>query len=76
MLADPTKATAKSFGVLTRFMGVMELAQRDTFLIDPQGRIAKHWAKVDPKGHSQMVLAEIQAQQAKAAPAKTAAVLR
>jgi peroxiredoxin Q/BCP len=76
VLADPTKEVTKRFGVLTKFMGVMELAQRDTFLIDPQGRIAKHWAKVDPKGHSQMVLAEIQSQQAKAAPAKTAAVTR
>ncbi len=69
VLADPTKAAAKSFGVLTRFMGVMELAQRDTFLIDPQGRIAKHWSKVDPKGHSEMVLAELKARQAAAKPA-------
>jgi len=69
VLADPTKETAKTYGVLTRFMGVMELAQRDTFLIDPQGRIAKHWVKVNPKGHSELVLAELKAQQAKAKPA-------
>jgi thioredoxin-dependent peroxiredoxin len=66
VLADPSKEMTKRYGVLTKFMGVMELAQRDTFLIDPQGRIAKHWAKVDPKGHSDMVLAEIRNLQAKA----------
>jgi peroxiredoxin Q/BCP len=65
VLADPTKETTKKYGVLAKFMGVMELAQRDTFLIDPTGKIVKHWVKVDPKGHSQMVLAEIQQQQAK-----------
>lgn len=65
ILADSKKETAKAYGVLTKFMGVMELAQRDTFLIDPQGRIAKHWVKVDPKGHSELVLAELKAQQAK-----------
>ena len=63
VLADSSKATAKTYGVLTKFMGVMELAQRDTFLIDPEGKIVKHWVKVNPKGHSQMVLAEIRARQ-------------
>jgi peroxiredoxin Q/BCP len=72
VLADPTKETTKKYGVLAKFMGVMELAQRDTFLIDPTGRIVKHWVKVDPKGHSQMVLAEINAQQAKAPAAQPA----
>jgi peroxiredoxin Q/BCP len=74
VLADDSKEVSKRYGVLTKFMGVMELSQRDTFLIDPQGRIAKHWVKVDPKGHSELVLAEIKAQQAKAAPAKAAAL--
>ena len=37
----------------------MELAKRDTFLIDPQGKIVKHYADVDPKGHSQIVLKDI-----------------
>ena len=39
----------------------VELASRQTFLIGPDGKIVKHWAKVDPKGHSDMVLAEIKA---------------
>lgn len=65
LLADPTKEAAKAYGVLKKFMGVMEAAQRDTFLIDPSGKIAKHYVNVDPKGHSQIVLKDIKALQAK-----------
>jgi peroxiredoxin Q/BCP len=66
LLADPTKETAKKYGVLkSYFFGAMELAKRDTFLIDPEGRIVKHYADVDPKGHSQVVLADIKQFQAK-----------
>jgi thioredoxin-dependent peroxiredoxin len=70
ILADSSKKTATDYGVLVKMMGVFELAQRDTFIIDPQGRIAKHWVKVEPKGHSDMVLKELVELQAKAsAPA-------
>lgn len=59
VLADPTKKTTQSYGVLTKMFGVLEIARRDTFIIDPEGRVAKHWEKVDAKGHSAMVLAEL-----------------
>jgi peroxiredoxin Q/BCP len=65
LLADSTKETAKAYGVLRSALGLMEIASRETFIIDPQGRIAKHYASVDPKGHSQMVLADLKALQAK-----------
>ncbi|KPJ80719.1 MAG: hypothetical protein AMJ58_07775 [Gammaproteobacteria bacterium SG8_30] len=61
ILADAEKKVATRYGVLTKFLGMMELARRDTFLIDPQGRIAKHYVKVDPEGHSEMVLADLKA---------------
>jgi thioredoxin-dependent peroxiredoxin len=67
ILADPSKATAKKYGVLKTFLGTMELAKRDTFLIDPQGRIVKHYPEVDPKGHSQIVLNDIKELQKKQA---------
>ena len=73
ILADPSKQTAKDYGVLVKMMGVFELAQRDTFIIDPAGRIARHFVKVDPKGHSELVLKELAALQAKAAPPKSGA---
>ena len=53
--------------MLKSYLGTMELAKRDTFLIDPQGRIVKHYADVDPKGHSQIVLKDIKALQKKQA---------
>jgi len=65
LLADPDKAVTKEYGVLKTYLGTMELAKRDTFLIDPQGKIVKHYPDVDPKGHSQMVLADIKALQQK-----------
>ena len=65
LLADSTKETAKSYGVLRSALGLMEIASRETFIIDPQGRVAKHYASVDPKGHSLMVLAELKVLQAK-----------
>jgi peroxiredoxin Q/BCP len=68
LLADSTKETAKTYGVLHSVLGIMEIAARETFIIDPQGRIVKHYAAVDPKGHSQAVLTDLKALQAKPAP--------
>ena len=67
LLADTTKQTAQNYGVLRSVLGLMEIARRETFIIDPRGRVAKHYASVDPKGHSQMVLADLKALQAKTA---------
>ena len=69
LLADPTKATAKEYGVLKTYMGVMEMARRDTFIIDPQGRIAKHYESVDPAENSKQTLADLKALQAAYKPA-------
>jgi thioredoxin-dependent peroxiredoxin len=66
ILADSEKTVSGKYGVLFS-AGPMKLASRQTFLIDPSGKIVKHWPKVDPKGHSEMVLAEIKAH----SPAKT-----
>jgi peroxiredoxin Q/BCP len=59
LLADSDKKVTKQYGVLKTYMGVMEMARRDTFLIDPQGKIAKHYESVDPEGHSKLVLEDI-----------------
>jgi len=65
LLADPTKETTKAYGALKRYMGMAELAKRETFLIDPAGRIVKIYRDVSPKGHSQAVLGDIKAMQKK-----------
>ena len=60
LLSDKDQAAAKEYGVLT-FSQKMNLsyAKRETFLIDPQGRIVKHYADVDPKANSAQVLADL-----------------
>jgi len=64
LLADADKAVAKQYGVLKNY-GVAEFARRDTFIIDPEGRIAKHYESVDPDGHSKVVLEDIKAMKSK-----------
>jgi peroxiredoxin Q/BCP len=59
ILADVEKKVTADYGTRTKYLGIAELARRDTFIIDPQGRIAKHYMKVNPKGHSEIVLADL-----------------
>jgi peroxiredoxin Q/BCP len=58
LLADPAGQAADAYGVRTKMFG-MTVAKRQTFLIDPQGKIAKHYEKVNPAEHSMEVLADL-----------------
>lgn len=58
LLADTKGEVAKTYGVLRKIM-MMNLASRQSFLIDPEGKIAKHYEKVDPKTHSAEILADL-----------------
>jgi thioredoxin-dependent peroxiredoxin len=58
LLSDANQETAKTYGVLTTKMG-MTYAKRETFLIDPEGKIAKHYRDVDPEKNSKQVLADL-----------------
>jgi peroxiredoxin Q/BCP len=58
LLADSDKKVAAEYGSL-RNLGVVKFAARNTFLIDPSGKIVKVWTGVDPAGHSKDVLAAI-----------------
>jgi len=58
LLADPEHKTVASYGSLGGFMG-FTIANRNTFLIDPQGKIAHVWTKVSVQHHSEEVLATI-----------------
>jgi len=60
LLADTGGTAAEAYGVKPRMLG-MTVAKRQTFLIDPEGNIAKHYAKVSPATHSQEVLADLEA---------------
>jgi thioredoxin-dependent peroxiredoxin len=59
LLSDEDKKIVQEYGSLGNY-GVMQIANRNTFLIDPSGKIVKVWTKVDPSGHSDEVLAALQ----------------
>ena len=58
LLADPEHKVVDEYGSLGHF-GTMTIANRNTFLINPEGKIVKVWTKVDPQHHSEEVLAEL-----------------
>lgn len=60
ILADETGATAEAYGVL-RDWKLMKIASRQSFLVNPEGAIAKHYEDVDPETHTQDVLADLEA---------------
>src|SRR5579864_5136240 len=60
LLADTDHKVTAAYGSLTNF-GVVKFAARNTFLIDPAGKIAKTYTGVNPTSHSAEVLAELDA---------------
>lgn len=58
LLADTGGSVTQSYGSLTN-LGIVKLAARHTFVIDPDGKIAKVYPSVDPARHSQEVLAAL-----------------
>jgi len=59
LLADPEHKVIDAYGVPVHGAGPIKYAERDTVLIDPNGKVAKTWASVDPNTHSETVLATI-----------------
>jgi peroxiredoxin Q/BCP len=62
LLADTEKTVVQAYGVWgeksmygKKYMGIM----RDSFLIDPDGRIVKHYVKVKPGDHVEDVLSDL-----------------
>jgi len=58
LLADTEHKVTDSYGSLTNF-GIVRFAARHTFLIDPEGKVAKAYTSVDPAKHSGEVLGEL-----------------
>ncbi|MEM1173236.1 MAG: peroxiredoxin [Pseudomonadota bacterium] len=57
LLADTEGQLSEAYDVLG-FMG--QMAKRQTFIINPDGKIAKHYEKVRPDVHSEEVLADLE----------------
>jgi thioredoxin-dependent peroxiredoxin len=59
LLADKSTEVAARYGALLN-LGLFKIAKRYTFLIDPQGRIAKVYVKVETSKHSQEIIEDLQ----------------
>ena len=60
LLADPDHKVIEAYGVPIKSFGPMHYAERDTFLISPEGKVVKEWEVKDIQAHSGEVLAAIQ----------------
>jgi thioredoxin-dependent peroxiredoxin len=69
LLADTGHKVSDSYGSLTN-LGVVKFSARHTFLIDPEGKIAKVYTSVNPSHHNEEVLGELDALQKAAATAQ------
>jgi len=58
LLADTEKAVSQQYGSLTNLLGY-KISARNTFLISPDGKVARVWTGVDPGRHSTEVLAAL-----------------
>ena len=63
LLADPEHKVVDAYGVPVKSYGTMRFASRQTYLINPDGKIVKFWPNVDDdlRNHSTNVLAAIAA---------------
>jgi len=60
LLADPQLKTIADYGSVMEYHGT-KMAARNTFLISPDGKIARVYLKVNPAGHSEEVLKDLTA---------------
>ena len=58
LLSDPEAKVSQEYGSVMEYNGA-KLSARNTFIIDPQGKIAKVFEKVKVGGHSDEVLAAL-----------------
>ena len=58
LLSDSDARVSEQYGSVMEYNG-NKLSARNTFIIDPQGKIAKVFMKVGPAGHSDEVLAAL-----------------
>ena len=59
LLADPGGKVAKRYGSLRNLL-IFKIAKRHSFIIDPQGRLAKVYRNVNPKSHVAEIIKDLQ----------------
>ena len=67
LLADTNATLMKALGIGQAEWKGVKFWERTTFVVDPKGVIRKVYEKVNPEGHEQVLLTEIQKLQAQAA---------
>ena len=58
LLSDESGEVSEAYDSLNNFMS-FKSAKRNTFIIDPDGKVAKIYLSVKPSTHSQMVLTDL-----------------
>ncbi len=58
LLADNDAKVAENYGALNNLL-VIKIARRYTFLIDPQGKIAKNYLSIDTSRHSLEIIEDL-----------------
>ena len=58
LLADKDGETSKAYGVLRDYK-LTKMSSRQSFIVNPEGLVARHYEKVDPDTHTQQVLADL-----------------
>lgn len=66
LIPDGDRALSRAYGVIGRLGGLLGMAARQTFLIDPRGDVAHHWPSVNPQTHAAEVLRWLQGEVAPA----------
>ena len=58
LLSDPDAKVSTNYGSIMEYKGA-KLSARNTFIIDPKGKIVKVFTEVKPSGHSEEVLSAL-----------------
>ncbi len=62
LLSDKAAVIARSYGAAWK-IGPFSIAKRHSFIISPEGKIAKMYKKVNPKKHSDEIIADLESLQ-------------
>ncbi|ANE43140.1 peroxiredoxin [Deinococcus puniceus] len=60
LIPDGDRTLSKAYGVIGGLGGLLGMAARETFLIAPDGTLARHWRTVNPANHASDVLKDLQ----------------
>ncbi|MBB6096838.1 peroxiredoxin Q/BCP [Deinobacterium chartae] len=60
LLPDGDRALSSAYGLTGGLSALLGTVPRRTFLIDPHGKLAQHWRRVNPARHAAEVLADLE----------------